>query len=152
MSEGDPLREQVQEWYSRAELDLANARVLHATGPRAYDNVVFLCQQAIEKVIKTCLVVHGVRFPKIRDIARLLETYVVQVDPHLAAEAAFADELGAYAVDARYPDTGEPFDEETSERLLALTDRAWAIFEPRILEFLEADADAGAEEPRAPDA
>lgn len=55
-----------------------------------------------------------------------------QVDADLAAQANFARNLNVYAVATRYPEFGERIDGETAELLIDLTERAWALFEPRI--------------------
>jgi len=38
---------------------------------------------------------------------------------------------------SRYPDAGDEVDRDVARGAIGLMDRAWALFEPRILEFLE---------------
>jgi len=144
-----------REWLERARLDLEDAKRLHATRPSGYDNVGFLCQQATEKVIKAFLVAHETDFPKTHDIRALLVGQVATIDAELAREARFTDELTPYAVAGRYPAGFEMVDRECAETLIAIMDRAWALFEPRITALLEPEADdEGADEADAhnPDA
>ena len=146
-----------REWRDRARLDLDDAKRPHATHPSGYDNVVFLAQQAVERIIKAFLVASDVRFPKIHAIEVLLDGYVASLDPDLAQAADFAVELPDYAVLARYPPKGEGIDRGAGVHALELMDRAWALFEPRIATLLETDeapedADEADAQARDPDA
>ncbi len=129
-------------WVTRARLDLDNAKALYETLPAAYDNVAFLCQQAVEKLVKAFLVAHATPFPKTHDIRTLLVGHVAEIEPELALEARFADELTPYVVASRYPEGSAMVTRECAEELIALMDRAWALFEPRILEILECEETA----------
>jgi len=157
MSEPDDRAAVTREWVERAALDVENARALLGVFPSAYDNVVFLAQQAVEKIIKAFLVASDVRFPKIHAIEVLLDGYVASLDPDLAQAADFAVELPDYAVLARYPPKGEGIDRGAGVHALELMDRAWALFEPRIATLLETDeapedADEADAQARDPDA
>ncbi len=137
MSESDGHIAVAREWVERAALDVENARALIDVCPTAYANVVFLAQQAVEKIIKAFLVVHDTWFPKIHTIDVLLDEYVAPLDAALAQAAESAVELTDYAVLVRYPPRGERIDRATALHTLELMDRAWELFEPRILELLE---------------
>lgn len=128
--------ESARRWLDRAELDADNARSLYDSFPSAYDNVGFLCQQAIEKLVKAFLISHSQDYPKTHDIRTLLIAHVEAIDAELAVEARFADELTPYAVAARYPAGFDPVSRETAERLIRIMERAWDLFGPRILETL----------------
>lgn len=131
-----------REWPDRARFDVENARTLFDASPSAYDNVGFLRPQAARKIIKAFLVGHCQSFPKTHDIRRLPAVgYVAKIDPELALAARFADELTPYAIEGRYPLGLDPLTRECAEELLATLDRAWALFEPRILELVAADKD-----------
>lgn len=142
------------DWRERANVDREDARLILANRREHLENVAFHCQQSVEKLVKAFLVAHGVAFPKIHDVARLLDEFVAEVDDNLARQADFARNLNVYAVAARYPEFEETIDTETAQMLIELMDRAWALFEPRIAEVLEAREvaeDAGEPEADEPD-
>ncbi len=112
-----------------------------------FNNVAFHCQQTVEKLIKAFLVAHGVGFPKIHDIARLLDEYVHPIDADLAVRAEFTRNLNVYAVAIRYPDLGETIDAAAARSLVDVADRAWALFEPRIVALVEAEEEPAADDP-----
>ncbi len=142
-------------WMDRAALDLEDARAVFQSRCHRFDNVAFLCQQCVEKLIKAFRVCHRVPFPKVHDIARLLEAFVSRVDSELAKQAEFTRNLNAYAVAVRYPELDETIDADTAQLLIHLMERAWALFEPRVTSVLGAEEraqgpeEAGATEPHA---
>ncbi len=89
-------------WLAHATDDLEAARMVVSghgpAGPAAY-----LCQQAAEKMLKACLVRHGVRPERTHDISRLAEAVVARA-PDLRAAAAPLVHLTDWAVAPRYPD------------------------------------------------
>ena len=94
-----------EEWLSRARSNLVQAEGIR---PGVYlEDLCFQAQQAAEEAFKALLLARGIRFPYIHDLAELvnlLERGGVRV-PAGVREAA---RLTPYAVDARYPGTGEP--------------------------------------------
>ena len=63
----NPYGEEAAEWLARALLDLRSAEILaKAEGPALVG--CFLCQQAIEKLLKSVLVFHG-QVPRGRTIS-----------------------------------------------------------------------------------
>jgi HEPN domain-containing protein len=106
------------EWWSKAEGDLMSARVLREAGAPT-SAVGFHAQQAVEKYIKTMLVVNGIRFGKTHDIDELLELLPEAQRPPLDTPAAV--ELTRCAVESRYPDASEPSLED-ADRLLSYAD------------------------------
>ena len=120
------------DWLDRAMIDLEDARTILASRDRDLDNVAFLCRQSVEKLIKGFLVAHGVGFPKIHDIARLLDEFIHQIDADLADRADAARNLNVYAVASRYPEFSEAIDPSTGQLLVGIAEDAWALFEPRI--------------------
>jgi HEPN domain-containing protein len=110
MSDRDPEVVAVaREWLQIAERDLAAARVLLGAGglTRA---VCFHAQQAVEKYLKTLLVVNGTPFGKTHDMGELLRLLPQAQRPSLTPEAA--SRLTRSAVADRYPEAPEPSDEE----------------------------------------
>ena len=115
MSDQDPeVIAVIREWLSKAEGDLASARLLLKGGGPAWA-AGFHAQQSVEKYIKAVLVLNGTRFGRTHDIGELLALLPLAQRPPLDAEAAF--ELTRSAVASRYPDATEPTSEE-AERLL----------------------------------
>ncbi|PKO22286.1 MAG: hypothetical protein CVU38_10255 [Chloroflexi bacterium HGW-Chloroflexi-1] len=64
-------RQLVQSWLTKAQRDLASARVLAAHDKPLLDTAVYHCQQAAEKAVKGFLVFHDCEFEKIHDIETL---------------------------------------------------------------------------------
>lgn len=88
-----------KEWLSRARSNLQQAR---AEMEGVYlEDLCFDAQQAAEKAIKAVLIYHGVAFPYVHDLARLLTLVeqTGQVVPELVKQAA---KLSRCAVATRY--------------------------------------------------
>lgn len=99
------MNNDVQQWFSFAEIALAAARHLRATfHPEPVEIICYHCQQAAEKAIKSvylaCNVPGGV--PRKHDLTFLLEQLKNRFD---ISEEMFdhADILSAYGVVVRYP-------------------------------------------------
>lgn len=147
MSEREAHLTAIADWLDRAAIDREDAiSILNARDSR-FSNVAFHCQQTVEKLIKAFLVAHGAGFPKIHDIARLLDEYVQPIDADLAAQAEFARNLNVYAVAVRYPDFCEDIDAAAARSLVDVAESAWALFEPRILELFEDEDEPAADSP-----
>jgi HEPN domain-containing protein len=89
-----------REWLNRAHSNLVGARQVE-TGIYLED-LCFDAQQAAEKAIKSVFIHHGLRFPYVHDIKRLLRLLVrhgVKIPKYVQR----ADSLTKYAFEARYP-------------------------------------------------
>ncbi len=71
----------------------------------------FHAQQAAEKAIKALLILHGVQFPYIHDLAKLL-TLLEKATGDLTDSIRQAERLTRFAVETRYPGTGSPVSEK----------------------------------------
>ena len=92
--------EDPREWMNRARSSLA---IAGSPVPGAYpEDLCFEAQQAAEKALKALLIKHGVAFPYVHDLARLLMLLedAGEIVPGAVAEAA---RLTPYATVARYP-------------------------------------------------
>ena len=99
MSIPEPVIEFTREWWLKAVEDLEAAKVSRHL-PSA---CCFHCQQAVEKAVKTLLVLHQTDFEKSHDIGRLLEVLrCTPVSPPMEI-AEGLDELSRFAVETRYP-------------------------------------------------
>ncbi len=97
-----------REWLNRARSNLAKAktRIVDVY----WEDLCFDAQQAAEKAIKAVLIHHGVEFPYVHDLNRLLallETRGLAI-PDAVRRAA---RLTRYATITRYPGVPEPVSE-----------------------------------------
>ncbi len=111
----------VQGWLHKAEGDLRAAEILLAAPDVLGETVAFHCQQAAEKFIKAFLVRHQIEFPKTHD-PTALRGLVSQADEKLAQQLAFADWLGRFAVESRYPGEIIEVNDDTAARALGTPD------------------------------
>ncbi|MBI1926963.1 HEPN domain-containing protein [Candidatus Poribacteria bacterium] len=107
----------VQQWIAKAENDLISVKRLLSFEDPTNDIICFHCQQAAEKYLKAYLVYHGIQFPKIHNLAEI-------VDMCSSKDASFkeikerAETLTPFATEARYPDDWYlPSAKETQEAL-----------------------------------
>lgn len=117
-----------REWLNRARSNLARARATRGVPDVYLEDICFDAQQAAEKAIKAVLVLKGVDFPKIHDIADLVSLVAesgLPVPPEVAASA----ELTEYAVVARYPSAVEPTTEEDCDAAIQAAEAvfSWAL-------------------------
>jgi HEPN domain-containing protein len=88
-------------------------------------------QQAAEKAIKAVLIAHGVAFPPIHDLARLL-TILDQTGEAAPAAIMDAARLTRFAVTNRYPGVTEPVTDEEHQRAVAIAEAVAQWAEERI--------------------
>jgi HEPN domain-containing protein len=87
-------------WAERARYDLDTADAMFQTGRYLY--VLFCCQQAVEKMLKSIIVQRADELPpRIHQLARLAELAGVAVDEK---QVDFLRELAAYYIPTRYPE------------------------------------------------
>jgi HEPN domain-containing protein len=114
-----------REWLNRARSSLALAKT---RPPEAYlEDLCFEAQQAAEKAIKALLIRHGVAFPYVHDLARLL-TVLEEAGEVVPATIREAEGLTRYAVVTRYPGLAEPVTEAQYEETMAAAEAVvrWA--------------------------
>ena len=88
------------EWLNRARSNLAIAK---NRIPDAYlEDLCFEAQQAVEKAIKAILIAHGIDFPYVHDLARLL-SLLEENGECLPDTVRQSTALTPYAVLTRYP-------------------------------------------------
>ena len=95
-------RQLVQSWLTKAQRDLASARVLAASSPPLLDTAIYHCQQAAEKAVKGFLVFCDQEFERVHDIEVLIQSAV----PYEARFGTWVDVgrlLTPYARIYRYP-------------------------------------------------
>ena len=70
----DAKAQLVQRWLTRAQHDLASARVLAASDPPLLDTAIYHCQQAAEKAVKGYLVFCDQEFERVHDMEVLIRS------------------------------------------------------------------------------
>ena len=96
------LRDLVEQWLAKAEVDYRTAQRLMRDREPIREAIAFHCQQAAEKYLKAFLVRHQVEFPKTHNLEQLLEL-MGPIAPELAASLEETEVLSPYGVDIRYP-------------------------------------------------
>jgi HEPN domain-containing protein len=96
------LRQLVEQWLAKAEVDYRTAQRLAGDAEPIRESVAFHCQQAVEKFLKAVLVRHQIEFPKTHNLEQLL-SLMAPVAPDLAASLDEIEILTPYGVDVRYP-------------------------------------------------
>lgn len=94
----------VKLWIIKADHDFKAGQGELTTENPATDTICFHMQQCVEKYLKAFLVYHGKEISKSHNLAFILQQ-CADVDPDFEnLKSSGADELTAYAVNARYPD------------------------------------------------
>jgi HEPN domain-containing protein len=96
----DEKRIYVNQWLQKAEHDLLAARLILEHQPIILDISCFHCQQAVEKYLKTFLILHDKDFPKTHNIDLLLKSCSAIDDLFCEVDVK---NLEDFAVRGRYP-------------------------------------------------
>jgi len=100
-SEYSIMDKYVSQWLERSNYDLETAKAMLDAGRYLY--VAYMCQQAIEKLLKAIIAQHGKENLPIHNLNRLAE--LAELRRELAAEQVdLLAELTAYNIEARYGD------------------------------------------------
>jgi HEPN domain-containing protein len=135
------LREAVERWTTKARRDLSTACVMAGQGDEYTDIVCYHCQQAVEKLLKAYLVLHGRDFPRTHDLAEL-----ATLCASYCAEIASLNEdmvvLTEYAVTPRYPaEEGCEIGPRDAQEALQAAGHACAWIEDRVCSELNRASD-----------
>jgi HEPN domain-containing protein len=107
-SEYSIMDKYVSQWLERSNYDLETAKAMLDAGRYLY--VAYMCQQAIEKLLKAINAQHGKENLPIHNLNRLAE--LAELRGELAAEQVdLLAELTAYNIEARYGDYKESLSE-----------------------------------------
>lgn len=117
----DPTRvADTRAWLVKVNKDLRGAEIDLAAVPPLLEDVMFHCQQAVEKALKAFLTWQDCRFRKTHDLVEI-GGQCVTLDPTLEPLLRRAAPLTEYAWKYRYPgEVSEPTKSE-AEEALALT-------------------------------
>jgi HEPN domain-containing protein len=102
----------VSHWSERAQYDLETANVMLDT--KRYLYVAYMCQQAIEKLLKAIIAQQGKENMPIHNLNRLAEIADVASEMD-AGKLEFLAELTPYSIEARYGDFKESLSEIINE-------------------------------------
>lgn len=92
-----------QQWIEQAEYDLGTASAMLTSGRYLY--VLYCCQQAVEKTLKSMIVAKTGEFPpRVHSLPWLAEMAKLELDP---LRAGFLTELSGYYIQTRYPEAVE---------------------------------------------
>jgi HEPN domain-containing protein len=107
-SEYSIMDKYVSQWLERSNYDLETAKAMLDAGRYLY--VAYMCQQAIEKLLKAIIAQHGKENLPIHNLNRLAE--LAELRRELTAEQVdLLAELTAYNIEARYGDYKESLSE-----------------------------------------
>jgi HEPN domain-containing protein len=98
----------VSHWLERSDYDLETAKAMLDAGRYLY--VAYICQQAIEKLLKAIIAQHGKENLPIHNLNRLAELAELRSDLTVEQVDLLA-ELTAYNIEARYGDYKESLSE-----------------------------------------
>jgi HEPN domain-containing protein len=103
----------VSHWVERAEYDLETARSMLDTGRYLY--VGYMCQQAVEKVLKGIIAQQNKENLPIHNLNRLAQVAGIENDLN-AEQFNFLAELTPYCIEARYGDYRDSLSEIINEQ------------------------------------
>ncbi|NJL50152.1 MAG: HEPN domain-containing protein [Leptolyngbyaceae cyanobacterium SM2_5_2] len=109
---------------TKAQHDLASARVLSTTNPPLLDTAIYHCQQAAEKAVKGYLAFCDLDIPRTHDIELLLQE-ATACNPEFSAQSNAGLELTPYAQIYRYPGFSPDPDQEEFARALTLAEEVY---------------------------
>ncbi|GHV22522.1 hypothetical protein AGMMS49959_13490 [Planctomycetales bacterium] len=114
-------QEKYEYWLEYAEYDLQTAAAMLASGRWLY--VVFMCQQALEKLVKGLYLLYvDDNVPKLHNIGNLLSKFADRIpEPVTDEKYQLFERLSSYYLNARYPayrDKLSKITDENSAKLL----------------------------------
>jgi len=112
-----------REWLSRADLDLRSARHALAADSLLVEDVLFHCQQAVEKALKAFLTWHDEPFRKTHSLEELGEQ-CLRLDAALGPVVDQVAPLTEYAWRFRYPGPPERPSLEEAQQALVIAEAA----------------------------
>ncbi len=133
----DPLSADARLWVESALRDRGWAQLGLREG--YYEQACFGCQQAFEKILKAFLLAHGVAFPKIHELVRLV-ALCAELDQRAGRFEEDARNIDGYYISTRYPDLASEHEytkEEAEEALNVVNDvlvGIQALIEERLTE------------------
>ena len=113
-----------RKWLERARYDLSSAKIMYNS--KRYLYAAFMCQQALEKILKAVLIENKRNVPRIHNLVRLAEQAEVY-NLMASADQDFLADLTPYAIESRYGDykknLSEIIDKKSASQYLNATER-----------------------------
>jgi len=103
----------IEHWIERSKYDLDTAKAMLETGRYLY--VAYMCQQAIEKMLKAIIAQKGKENFPIHNLNRLAEIAKLSIELN-SEQFNFLAELTPYNIEARYGDYKENLSEIIDEK------------------------------------
>lgn len=123
MPKDEAITSLVRQWLDKADEDYRLAEHLLSEGAVFCSAICFHAQQAAEKYLKAVLVHLQIEFPKIHDLAELLDLIALK-NPSISHELQDISELNPYGVENRYPGDYPGISREEASRAVALAGKA----------------------------
>jgi len=132
----DPARvADTRAWLSKPATDLRAAALDLAADPPLLEDIVFHCQQAVEKAMKGLLAWHDEPFGKTHDLEKLGEA-CLRLDSTIRSVVDRAVPLTEYAWKYRYPGEHPGPSREEAEGALAIAREAFEAILARLPEVV----------------
>lgn len=121
----NPANKDISSWVGASRYDLETARVLLES--RRYLYVLFMCQQALEKLLKAHVTALTGKFPpRIHSLVRIAELAELELSD---AEKGLLERLSLYYLQSRYPPELQALTKKVNRRSvvsdLAQTEALW---------------------------
>lgn len=111
-------------WMRRAKSNLFRAKNEGASKEILLEDMVFDCQQCVEKSLKAICIIIDVEFPFTHNIALLFEV-LQKNNIELPTYAKDGMKLTAYAVQTRYPGNYAPVEKEEYDEAFKTTEKIY---------------------------
>jgi HEPN domain-containing protein len=111
------MEEIVKKWLERAKYDLDTAKAMLSSSRYLY--VAFMCQQAVEKILKAIIIKNGGRIPRTHNLVRLAELANVC---HFMEDKDrdFLSDLTPFAIESRYGDYRQRLSEIINKKMAVI--------------------------------
>ncbi|MDI6731837.1 MAG: HEPN domain-containing protein [Candidatus Margulisbacteria bacterium] len=107
------MNEDLQYWLDIAEYDLGTAKAMLDSGRYLY--VLFMCQQAIEKLLKAHVTYVTSQFPpRLHNLLRLAELAQLDLNDNTKS---FLEKLSYYYLECRYPEDRKSMVKEATKQV-----------------------------------
>jgi HEPN domain-containing protein len=126
------LEKDVRAWVDASRYDLQTAKALLVS--RRYIYVLFMCQQAMEKLLKAVITARTAQFPpRVHSLVRLAELAALDLSQE---ERSFLERLSFYYIQSRYPPEVHALAKNVTRRLVTAhleeTEAVWKRLRRRL--------------------
>ena len=94
--------EEIKEWIRFAEMDRDTVHILYDNYKKPYEIICYHCQQAVEKYLKSCLIMYDLPIIKTHDLTQLNELCASKNSKFEKLKEE-CKKLSFYAIQVRYP-------------------------------------------------